>query len=164
MTDKGSDVSSFELSNAGLIEAFLEMMAVDRAAAANTLKNYGRDLLRFASFSETRRESLKTAGTDDIAAWLAVLESDGIAASTAALKVSALKQFYQFLYTEGYRSDNPATLIDRPKTKRPLPKVLSGEEVGALFEAVEKIEGPKGARFLAMLEILYSGEIGRAHV
>ncbi|NOX94686.1 MAG: site-specific tyrosine recombinase XerD [Alphaproteobacteria bacterium] len=157
MTGKGSNASSFELINAGLIEAFLEMMAVDRAAAANTLKNYGRDLARFASFSKTRQESLETAGTNDIAEWLAALESDGIAASTAALKLSAIKQFYQFLYMEGHRTDNPATPIERPKTKRPLPKVLTGEEVGALFDAVGKIDGPKGVRLTAMLEILYAG-------
>jgi integrase/recombinase XerD len=157
MTAKGSSASTFELANANLIEAFLEMMAVDRAAAANTLKNYGRDLARFARFAVTRRESLETAGADDIAAWLAVLERDGLAASTAALKVSALRQFYQFLYAEGHRADNPTTPIDRPKTRRPLPKVLTSQEVTALFKAAETIEGPKGLRMRAMLEILYAG-------
>jgi len=142
--------------NAHLIEAFLEMMAVERAAAANTLKNYGRDLQRFADFAKTRSETLETAGADDIAAWLAALERAGLAASTAALKVSALRQFYQFLYAEGLRGDNPAASIDRPRTKRPLPKILSVKEVGALFAAVEVVEGAPGVRLRAMLEILYA--------
>ncbi|PQA88986.1 site-specific tyrosine recombinase XerD [Hyphococcus luteus] len=143
-------------TNARLIEAFLEMMAVERAAAANTLKNYGRDLGRFSLFAAKRGESLETAGADDIAAWLDALEQQGLAASTAALKTSALRQFYQFLYTEGYRADNPSAAIERPKTRRPLPKVLTPEEVTALFEAAEKMQGPKGARLLAMLEVLYA--------
>lgn len=147
---------SFRQVNARLIEAFLEMMSVERAAAANTLKNYGRDLERFAGFAASRGESLETAGADDIAAWLEALEAEGLAASTAALKVSALRQFYQFLYAEGDRSDNPTAAIERPKTRRPLPKTLTSAEVAALFEAAEKAEGPKGARLLAMLEVLYA--------
>ena len=53
-------------TNARLIEAFLEMMAVERAAAANTLKNYGRDLERFSVFITHRHETLETAGANDI--------------------------------------------------------------------------------------------------
>lgn len=143
-------------ANARLVEAFLEMMAVERAAAANTLKNYGRDLERFSQFALTRGETLETAGADDIAAWLETLEAEGLAASTAALKTSALRQFYQFLYTEGYRADNPTAAIDRPKTRRPLPKILTPDEVTALFGAAEKTEGAKGLRLLAMLEVLYA--------
>lgn len=139
-----------------LIEIFLEMMAVERAAAANTLKNYGRDLARFAAFARARGETLETAGAGDIAAWLAALEAEGLAASTAALKVSALRQFYQFLYTEGSRGDNPTAAVDRPKTRRPLPKILTAEEVGALFRAAGELDGAAGLRMSAMLEILYA--------
>lgn len=142
--------------NIRLLDAFLEMMAVERAAAANTLKNYGRDLGRFAAFCKQRGETLETAGGEDITAWLETLEADGLAASTAALKVSALRQFYQFLYLEGYRSDNPTASIERPRTKRPLPKVLTGKEVDALFAASQEIEGAAGLRMQAMLEIIYS--------
>ncbi|GJL91518.1 site-specific tyrosine recombinase XerD [Hyphococcus sp.] len=155
MTAKRAAIQSSQ-ENARLIEAFLEMMAVERAAAANTLKNYGRDLVRFATFAGTRKEALQTAGADDISAWLEALEAEGLAASTAALKTSALRQFYQFLYTEGYRADNPTASIDRPKTRRPLPKILTADEVTSLFTAASKSEGPKGARLMAMLEVLYA--------
>ena len=142
--------------DATLIGVFLEMMAVERAAAANTMKNYGRDLERFAVFLRARKETLRTAGADDISAWLADLEAEGLAASTAALKVSALRQFYQFLYAESYRDDNPSASVDRPRMKRPLPKVLTMEEVEALFAAADRAEGPAGARLRAILEILYA--------
>lgn len=156
MSAKRASAVSSNNADLRFIDMFLEMMAVERAAAANTLKNYGRDLERFAAFAASRKETLETAGADDIAAWLAALEREGLSASTAALKVSALRQFYQFLYTEGYRADNPTASIDRPKTRRPLPKVLTGDEVTALFEAAERMEGPGGLRMTAMLEILYS--------
>ena len=97
MAEKRAPAVSSNNADMRLIDAFLEMMAVERAAAANTLKNYGRDLGRFAAFASSRKESLETAGANDIAAWLAVLEAEGLAASTAALKISALRQFYQFL-------------------------------------------------------------------
>lgn len=142
--------------NDQLIEQFLEMLTVERAAAANTLKNYGRDLVRFAGFARTRGESLETAGAEDIAAWLATLEAEGLAASTAALKVSALRQFYQFLYTENLRGDNPTLTIDRPQVKRPLPKILSIEETTRLIEVAAGDVTPQGLRFCAMIEIIYA--------
>lgn len=141
--------------DARLIALFLDMMTVDRAAAANTLRNYGRDLHRFADFVRTRMESLVTAGADDISAFLEELEAEGLAASTAALKCSAIRQFYAFLYEEGRRGDNPASAVDRPKTRRPLPKVLSEDETRRLVEAAGGSE-PKAARLRAMVELLYA--------
>jgi len=137
------------------IALFLEMMTVDRNAAAMTLKNYGRDLARFAEFVRKRNESLLTAGTDDIAAFLAALEKAGLSASTAALKVSALRQFYAFLYEEGHRGDNPARVVDRPKTRRPLPKILSIGEAARLAEAASGVDA-RSVRLRAMVELLYS--------
>lgn len=132
------------------------MMAVERGAAVNTLKNYGRDLERFEAFARARKESLETAGADDIAAFLATLEAEGLAASTAALKVSALRQFYQFLYAEGMRGDNPTAAIDRPQIRRPLPKVLSVDEAARLIDAADAEGGAKAARLKAMIETLYA--------
>ncbi|MCB2113612.1 MAG: site-specific tyrosine recombinase XerD [Parvularculaceae bacterium] len=138
-----------------LIALFLDMMTVDRAAAAMTLKNYGRDLERFADFVRKRKETLSSAGADDISAFLAMLEADGLAASTAALKCSAIRQFYAFLYEEGHRGDNPALSVDRPRTRRPLPKVLSEEETRRLVEAAQGAD-PKALRMRAMIELLYA--------
>ncbi len=138
-----------------LIALFLDMMTVDRAAAAMTLKNYGRDLERFSHFLRGRKESLSTAGADDISAFLAELEAEGLAASTAALKCSAIRQFFAFLYTEGHRGDNPALSVDRPRTRRPLPKVLSEDETRRLVEAASGAD-PKSLRMRAMVELLYA--------
>ncbi|MEQ8934266.1 MAG: site-specific integrase, partial [Amphiplicatus sp.] len=146
----------FAGAGGGALELFLEMMAVERDAAANTLKNYGRDLQRFETYAKARGETLETAGADDIAAFLGALEAEGLSASTAALKVSALRQFYQFLYAEGLRGDNPTSSIDRPRTKRPLPKTLSVEEAARLMEAAGEGDAAKSTRLKAMLETLYA--------
>lgn len=143
-------------ANRERISLFLDMMAVERAASASTLKNYGRDLLRFADFLKRRGETLDTAGAEDIAAWMSDLEEEGLAASTAALKMSALKQFYEFLYTEGLRSDNPSARMRRPRLKRPLPKVLTEDEARRLIGAALEDRSPKGLRFAALIEILYA--------
>lgn len=146
-----------ERSGDGLvIEQFLEMLAVERAAAASTLKNYGRDLMRFAAFAAKRGQDLHSADSDAIAAWLGALQADGLSPATAALKMSALRQFYLFLYGEGLRGDNPAATIARPRAPRPLPKVLSIEQVDALLAAARAGDGPKALRLAAMVEILYA--------
>ena len=137
-----------------LIALFLDMMTVDRAAAANTLKNYGGDLARYSAFLRTRKESLATAGAEDISAFLGTLEADGLVASTAALKCSAIRQFHAFLYGEGLRGDIPAAAIDRPKTQRPLPKILSEDETRRLVEAAGGGDA-KSVRLRAMVEMLY---------
>ncbi len=142
--------------NDRLIALFLDMMVVDRAAAASTLKNYGRDLQRFALFLKPRGECLQTAGADDVGAWLVDLELEGIAPATAALKTSALRQFFAFLYEEGLRADNPALAIERPNARRPLPKVLSEEEAARLAEAAFGSGDPKALRLRAMIELIYA--------
>lgn len=141
--------------DARLIAAFLEMIAVERAASASTLKNYGRDLERFSDFLRPRKETLRTAGADDIAAFLTSLADEGLAASTAALKTSALRQFYKHLYADGHRVDDPTRSVDRPKMRRPLPKVLSTEEAARLMEAAGGGDA-RGLRLKAMVETLYA--------
>ncbi|MEM9706304.1 MAG: site-specific tyrosine recombinase XerD [Pseudomonadota bacterium] len=145
--------------DAGLIERFSEMMAVERDASLNTLKNYSRDLVRFAKYARAKGETLLTVGPDDISAWLVTLEQAGLSASTAALKMSALRQFFQFAYAGGDRSDDPTRAVSRPKVRRPLPKTLSLEETETLLRIAAQQAaggGPRAVRLQAMLETLYA--------
>jgi integrase/recombinase XerD len=119
-----------------------------------TLKNYGRDLERFAAFARSRKETLTSVGAADISAFLTSLEAEGLSAATAALKVSAIRQFYKFLYTEGHRQDDPSAAVDRPRLKRPLPKTLSVDEAARLADAARG-GGAKAVRMRAMVETLY---------
>src|SRR5580692_3130939 len=106
----------------GLIEAFLEMMSAERGAGVNTLAAYSRDLTDFAGFA---KPGLEAANRDDIQAYLVHLSKSGLAASSQARRLSALRQFYGFLYAEDIRKNNPTDAVAAPKASRPLPKILS---------------------------------------
>ena len=113
------------------IEAFLEMMAAERGASANTLAAYARDL---AHARERIDGELQDATPDALRRYLGGLAADGAAVSTQARRLSALKQFFAFLYAEGVRGDDPTGTIDAPKKRASLPKVLSEREVSRLLD------------------------------
>ena len=113
------------------LDAFLDMMAAERAAAANTLESYRRDLGDFAAFLARRRRTLEAASTAHIRAYLKTLSEAGMAASTTARRLSALRQYYRFLHAERVRDDDPTGGIDSPRSGKALPKYLSEDEVEA---------------------------------
>jgi len=129
------------------------MLAAERGAARNTLESYRRDLAHFSAFHSG---AIDTATTQDVRDYLASLESRGMAASTAARRLSALRQYFRFLVSEEMRPDNPAQPIDGPKRRRPLPKVLSVAEVDRLLQAARAYDGPEGIRLVALMELLYA--------
>ena len=142
-------------SDAGRIDRFLEMMAAERGASPNTLAAYRRDLDRA---SEGLRGRLGEADAAALRKLMADYHS--LAASSAARKLSALRQFFAFLRDEGDRADNPALDIARPVTRRPLPRILTHGDVDRLFaqaEAEASGEAPPAAavRMLVLLELLY---------
>jgi integrase/recombinase XerD len=143
--------------SAGLIALFLDMMAAERGAAQNTLAAYRRDLEDASERLAGSGRTLENARSEDLEDLLAQWAADGLAASTAARRLSALKRFYRFLLKEGRRSDDPGAPLAGPKKPRPLPKVLSEADVEALFEAAETLQGAAGLRARALLELLYAG-------
>ena len=141
-------------------ELFLEMMAVERGAAANTLEAYGRDLTAAADDMD-----FATASTDDVREHLAGLARAGAAASTQARRLSALRQLFRFLYAEGLRTDDPCGPVAAPARGRPLPKVLGVDEVDRLLlraeeeaEALHETDAAalRAVRLHALVELLYS--------
>ena len=152
--------SDAQRQNLRLIERFLEMMAAERGAAANTLAAYRRDL---EAYAEDRDSDLRKAGPDDIRAYLSSIEAQGLARSSAARKLSAIRQFHRFLHGDGLSPDNPATAIESPRAARPLPSMITAEEVERLLEAartrVAQSSGKrliKALRLMALIELLYA--------
>lgn len=143
--------------NANAISLFLDMMAAERGAAQNTLDAYRRDLEDASARLAGVGVGLDRAQTPDLEALLAGLASDGLSPATAARRLSALKRYFRFLLKEGLRSDDPASGLSGPKKPRPLPKVLSEEEVDSLFDAADTLNGAAGLRARALLELLYAG-------
>ncbi|WP_271077647.1 tyrosine recombinase [Aurantiacibacter sp. MUD61] len=134
------------------IDSFLAMMAAERGAAANTLAAYRRDL----EASEDLLGDLLSASREDLAKLSG--QWANLAPSTVARKISALRQFFGFCVDEGLRADDPSAALSRPQARRPLPKILSHQEVEAIFAQVEeeaKGDEPKAVRLLALFELLY---------
>lgn len=153
------------ISDATLVETYLEATSIENAASDNTLAAYRADLDLYIGFLAGRGRGLLDAATDDVEDFVAGLAAEGYAAATQARRLSAVRQLHKFLYAEGRRADDPTARVDRPRTRRPLPKVLSVDEVGRLMDATaataaepveDQAEALRRTRFWAMLETLYA--------
>ncbi|MFS8045409.1 site-specific tyrosine recombinase XerD [Rhizobium sp. BR 314] len=144
------------------LEAFLEMMSAERGAAVNTLQSYERDLDDLHSFLSERSVRLIDAGSSELGAYLSSLSAQGFKPSSQARRLSAMRQFYKFLYAEGLRTDDPTGILDAPKKGRPLPKTMGVDEVTRLLSRAETEAAAAGPdqlqrqRMLVLLELLYA--------
>ncbi len=132
------------------------MLAAERGAAPNTLLAYRRDLEDFLRSMGRRGRRDADVAPEDIRAYLGELSDNGAAAATAARRLSAVRQYFRFLFSEGIRADDPAAGLDGPRRGRSLPKVLSEEQVERLLGGAYAMKGPEGRRLAAMLELLYA--------
>ena len=94
------------------LNGFLDMLAAERGAARNTLDAYQRDIDDYLEFLGGR--ALDAVAADDIRAWLADVSARGLKASSAARRLSAVRQFHRFLYTEGFSPGDPSAAIEGP--------------------------------------------------
>ena len=126
------------MTGAGWAEAFLEMMAAERGAAANTLTAYGRDLEDASGYLARSGHDLAGATAEQIEGYFEDLGARGLSPATAARRRAAVRQFYRFVLGEGWRSDDPSRRVDAPKQGRPLPKILSRDETGRLIARINE--------------------------
>jgi integrase/recombinase XerD len=138
------------------VALFLEMISAERGAAGNTLESYGRDLDALCAFLARRKDGPLEATPDALRAYIASLRHLGMSPRTAARRLSAMRQFFRFLLAEGRRADDPSAVLDSPRLDRPLPKILSQEEVASLIEAAARRDAAEGLRLSALVELLYA--------
>jgi len=134
------------------LDLFLEMLSAERGAARNTLEAYQRDLGDLAEFLKS---DIANASAEDLRRYFARLARQGMAATTAMRRRSALRQFFRFLYAEGHRPDDPTAGLDAPRRARRLPKLVAEDEVSRLIAAAKGKPGNEGLRLIAMVELLY---------
>ncbi|MFD0915042.1 site-specific tyrosine recombinase XerD [Pseudahrensia aquimaris] len=148
-----------------LIDSWLEMLSAERGASQNTLAGYSRDLMTFSDHCRANGDRLLDASTERVRAFIMSLSVAGLAPASQARKLSAIRQFYRFLFNDGLRTDDPTGPIDSPRTSRPLPKVISEADVDTLLlRAEEEATNTKAsnakqlsaARTHALLELLYA--------
>ncbi len=137
-------------------EAFLEMMTVERGASPNTIAAYARDLKAFADFAAGRGERIEAATPDLVSAHMRALARAGLAPATSARKLSVLRGYFAFLIGEGALAADPCAAIEGPRLARPLPRVLSEDEVGRILAAARAGDGAQAPRLAALVEILYA--------
>lgn len=146
------------------LNGFLDMLAAERGAAKNTIEAYERDLEDYLGFAASQGGPA-AATADDIRAYLVELSERGLKASSAARRLSAVRQFHRFLYTEGLAGTDPTAAIEGPRLGRPLPKVLSVAEVERLIGTAQQMaeqEGQspaaraRGVRIRCLIEMLYA--------
>jgi integrase/recombinase XerD len=152
-------------SNEALIELFLDMLAAERGAGENTLAAYRNDLEDLSAHLRASRSTIANATTDSLRKFLASLAERGYKSSSLARRLSAVRQLYRFLYSEGKRSDDPAAVLEGPKRARSLPKVLSIADVDKLLKTARAnsdntkqppLQRLRAARLLCLLEVVYA--------
>ncbi len=147
-----------------LVEEFLDALASERGASANTLEAYRRDLSDYQGHLRAQGTNALKAGAAHLQAYLSSRSANGLSAASLARRLSAVRQFHKHLYAEGHRRDDPTLSIDGPRRARPLPKVLTIEDVDRLIQtAREGLDAPErplrerlaGARMACLIELIY---------
>ncbi|MGU3287013.1 MULTISPECIES: site-specific tyrosine recombinase XerD [unclassified Methylobacterium] len=146
------------------VAAYLDMLAAERGAGANTLAAYRRDLDDYLAYLKRAGIPLEEADTHSLRAFVADLETRGLMASSAARRLSCVRGFHKFLYAEGYAEADPSVAVSGPRRGRTLPKVLSIAEVDGLLAtahaaaSADEQPGParRARRMVCLLELLYA--------
>ncbi len=146
------------MSAAADCDSFLEMLSAERGAAPNTLASYRGDLEAYLAHLMRcgRGHGPRDATVEDIRTWLEAMSKAGMAASSSARRLSAIRQFHRFLFAEGRRADDPTATIDSPRRGRALPKLLSEAEVAVMLMRAGDQPGAAGLRMTALMELLYA--------
>jgi integrase/recombinase XerD len=135
-------------------DVFHEMLMAERNASANTIEAYRRDL-KDAAEAVRQRGDLADASVELLRGYVESLGRQKLKPATAARRLSALRQYFKFLVTEGLRADDPTAALDAPKRGRPLPKVLSETEVAAMIDGVAREDKAAALRLGALMELIY---------
>ncbi|NRA98247.1 MAG: site-specific tyrosine recombinase XerD [Rhodobacteraceae bacterium] len=139
------------------IETFVTAQAAEANASRNTQLAYARDLTDYLDWLEGDGGDLMTADRTRVEAYLVACDARGLARSTRARRLSAVKQFYRFAYDEGWRGDNPTLNISGPGKDSRLPKTITIDEVERLLEAARDHGKPsERVRNICLMEVLYA--------
>src|ERR1700704_5696147 len=156
---------SSKTSDAKLINLFLDMLAAEQGAGANTLDAYRRDLTDFSEFLARTGKAFASVETQALRDYLADLDGRGFKSSSAARRLAAMRHLFRFLLNERIRKDDPAAILTGPKRGRGLPKVLSISDVDrmltkakdlTLAAEVSPLQRLRAMRLYCLLEVLYA--------
>lgn len=147
---------SDKLAGEDHLRRYLDFLQVERGLSSNSRAAYRRDLREHLSYL-AEKEVRFPGGVErqTILGYLVHLRRKGQASSSVSRKMSALRGFYGYLMEVEGAGRDPTQNLSSPRLTRPLPKVLSLDEVDRLLAAPRK-DTPLGLRDGAMLEVLYA--------
>lgn len=128
----------------------MQMMAAEKGAAQNSIAAYERDIRQCLLFSGD------TLNKQVVERFMQYLSSRGYAPKSIARKLSVIKEFCRFLYSEKIIADNPAQNILTPKQEKPLPKFLTEDEIEKLIAAAAQSDDYRLNRIAVMIELMYA--------
>ncbi len=150
------DAPTMQERNSRLLEAFVDVLRVERNLARNTIESYRRDLGHFSGFLEKKNKKyLLDVRETDIREFLSFEFDRGQKGRSTARRLSALRMFFRHWLKEKEVEIDPTGNIELPKLARKLPHVLSQQEIDSLL-AQPDLTKPLGRRDRAMLELLYA--------
>ena len=169
---KTSEIATSEIkagsgktTDARLTNLFIDMLAAEQGAGANTIDAYRRDLTDFSEFLGHSGQSFAQAQTQTLRDYLADLDTRGFKSSSVARRLSAIRHLFRFLLNERIRADDPAAILSGPKRGRGLPKVLSIADVDRMLARARELANAaeaspsqrlRGLRLYCLLEVLYA--------
>ena len=148
-----------------LAEAFLAMLAHERAASPHTLRAYRREVGNFAAYLAEHRLEIGSVDHLQIRRYLGELYDRGLVKASVARSLAAIRSWFHWLARAGHVSSNPAMLVATPKLPKHLPRVPSIEQMNQLVETVSSGEGaawPERDRMI--FELLYGCGIRNAEL
>jgi integrase/recombinase XerD len=139
------------------IESWLETLCAERGLSAHSITAYRTDVEQLSNYMQRHQRSVCDIDEDGLRYWIQSLHQEQkLNTRSVSRKISAVKQFFHYLFEEEIRPDNPAYYLEQPKRARSLPNVVSGAEMERLLTVMAHDRTPESLRLYAMIELLYA--------
>ena len=140
-----------------ILELFDEMLLVEKQLSNNTRRAYKSDINLYIEFIHAKYNfSILDVDSKNLTSWFRSLSKESISRNSYLRKISSIKEFYRFLYSDELVKYNPAKDIESPKKIQNIPKVLTIRQIENIINSLKSKTSPKCIRLLALIEIMYS--------
>ncbi len=137
-----------------LVRIFLEMLSAEKGASQNTISAYQGDMEQF--FELVEQEEVRKISKEDLSDYIYSLGEHGYSNRSIARKISTVKEFFRFLFSEKEISENPAMNLTAPKQEKNLPKFLTQQEMMEMISLAREQKDVSHRRMSVMLELMYA--------
>ena len=136
---------------------FLKVLKIEKGLAENSILSYKRDLVKYHAFISNRQriDDITNVTQRNLRAYVRFLNAENISPNSIKRAISCIRNYHQFLVSEGKMDFNPVLQIDTPRVARKLPSVLSVEEIEKILHFIPK-KAPMAKRDIAIFEMMYS--------